>query len=79
MSSVLSELTCLAINRPAIDAPASVVAGYYAALAAVHEHLAAEAHNPAERDRERTFAASARRHAARLLTPAPTKPLEALS
>lgn len=67
MTGVLSELTCLAMCRPAADAAPADVAGFYAALANVHEHLAADTAAAAERARELAFAKSARRHAARLL------------
>lgn len=72
MSGTLSELTCLAMRRPAADAAPADVAGFYAALADVHEHLAADTAAAAERARELAFAASARRRAARLLALVPT-------
>lgn len=79
MTGVLSELTCLAMRRPAADAAPAGVAGFYAALAAVHEHLAADTAAAAERTRELALAVSARRRAARLLPPVPTTTEDHLS
>lgn len=72
MTGTLSELTCLVMRRPAADAVPADVAGFYAALANVHEHLAADTAAAAERARELRLAASARRRAARLLSLVPT-------
>lgn len=44
MTSVLSELTCLTMRRPAADAAPAEVAGFYAAIADVHEHQIGRAH-----------------------------------
>lgn len=59
----LSELTCLHLHRPPVDAAPTVLARYFAALALVHEHLAEDATTPAERARELDLAARNRRRA----------------
>lgn len=79
MTSVLSELTCLTMRRPAADAAPAEVAGFYAAIADVHEHLAADTAAAAERTRELALAVSARHRAARLLSLVPTTTEDPLS
>lgn len=71
MSSVLSELTCLALHRPGLTAAVAEVSAYYAELAQVHEHLAEAAHTSAERDHELALAAAAQHHADVLTASAP--------
>lgn len=61
-ASTLCEMTRLQLSRPAVDAPAVVVAGWYARKAALLEHLAAEGAAGAWR-----LAGEAHRHAARLV------------
>lgn len=63
------ELQQLAWRRPQPDAPSDELAGWFAKLAEVHEHLAAE--DPISAESERAYAERARAHAADLLgTPA---------
>lgn len=60
---MLSELTCLALHRPGLDAAVAEIAAYYEELAGVHEHLAAAATSIKERESELTLAARAQLHA----------------
>lgn len=60
---MLSELTCLALHRPGLDAAVAEIAAYYEELAGVHEHLAEGAHTTAERDNELELAAAAQHRA----------------
>lgn len=63
VSTVLSELTCLALHRPGLDAAVAEVAAYYEELAEVHEHLAADADSIEERQQELALADHAHTHA----------------
>lgn len=59
--STLQEMTRLHVSRPAVDAPAPVVAAWYERKAALLEHLAAEGTTGA-----RSLAVEAHQHATRL-------------
>ena len=61
-ASTLREMTQLHLSRPAVNAPAVVVAAWYERKATLLEHLAAEGTAGA-----RALALEAHRHAARLL------------
>lgn len=69
MSATLSELTCMCLHRPGPDARPDELAGWFDELATVHEHLAAEVTDDAERAHELALAASASRHAHTLRNP----------
>lgn len=60
--STLREMTRLHATRPAVDAPAGVVAAWYERKAVLLEHLAAEGTTGARR-----LAVEAHQHAARVL------------
>lgn len=63
MTSTLSELTCLHLNRPGAAATAADLASFYDAIAVVHEHLATDsAGTDAVRERFLATRAHARAH-----------------
>lgn len=66
MTSTLSELTCLQLHRPAVSAGPAAWAVWLDELAHVHEHLAAEAHDPRVAATERRLACTAHHRAALL-------------
>lgn len=63
VSTVLSELTCLALHRPGLGAAVAEIAAYYDELAVVHEHLAATAASIEDRECELALADRAHTHA----------------
>lgn len=67
MSGALSELTCLSLRRPGMDAPAADLAAYIERIAAVHEHLAADCRG-VEAATEHRLAAAYHRHDRELRT-----------
>lgn len=68
MSGALSELTCLGLHRPGLNAAPAVVAAWFERVAVVHNRLAAES-SGADAALERRLAAVSLQRAKALVHP----------
>jgi hypothetical protein len=67
MMSTLVAINALSVTRPAVQAPATIVAAWYERKAMVLHQIAGTCGSPAEHDTYESLAVQAHQHAVRLL------------